>query len=196
MTSRPIYPPYPVTTVSGREVYPHAPDPSQIVIEDIAHALSSLCRYAGHTRELYSVAQHSVLVAEDVVRRNNFGAFLHWRALLHDAAEAYVCDLPSPLKQCEQLGNAFWHIEYGVQQAVLRALTPDRWRGQPMLDKWTEEVQRADMAVARAEMRDLFPAGAFAPRHTESDFPTIVPLPPVAARELFLATYHRLRSTP
>jgi 5'-deoxynucleotidase YfbR-like HD superfamily hydrolase len=193
MTSRPIYPPYPVTTVSGREVYPHAPDPSQIVIEDIAHALSLLCRYAGHTKEFYSVAQHSVLVSDLLALNRDTAGRYALPGLLHDAAEAYLIDLPQPVKSLPGLNGAYSDYEAKMDRAVRRALLPHLWA--PSGDE-LDFVKGADGVVARAEMRDLFPAGAFAARHTESDFPTIVPLPPVAARELFLATYHRLRSTP
>lgn len=69
------------------------PRPDEIHIADIAHALSLLCRFASHTREFYSVAQHSVLASINVDARNAM-----W-ALLHDAAEAYVVDVPRPLKR-------------------------------------------------------------------------------------------------
>lgn len=73
-----------------------APDPDKIRIEDIAHALAFLCRFNGHVRFHYSVAQHSILVAELVAAR--CGPELALSALLHDAAEAYLGDLISPLK--------------------------------------------------------------------------------------------------
>ena len=81
-------------TCTGRRVHIAAPLPEEIAVEDIAHALSHTCRFAGHTREFYSVAQHSVLVSELLEDRR---ASL-W-GLLHDASEAYLHDLTRPLKR-------------------------------------------------------------------------------------------------
>ena len=82
-------------TFTGKKFYPFDPDPELICIEDIAHGLSMECRYSGQCRRFYSVAQHSVLMARDMFVR----ADLKRQALLHDAHEAYLKDLPSPLKQ-------------------------------------------------------------------------------------------------
>lgn len=69
------------------------PNPDQIDIEDIAHSLSLLCRFAGHTQSFYSVAEHSIWVAKKVRIEDKL------TALLHDASEAYLIDLPSPIKK-------------------------------------------------------------------------------------------------
>lgn len=83
-----------IQTFSGRRFHYQDPRPEDIHIVDIAHALSNLCRYAGHTNRFYSVAEHSVIMS---------GLFadpqLRMIALLHDATEAYCCDLPRPLKR-------------------------------------------------------------------------------------------------
>jgi 5'-deoxynucleotidase YfbR-like HD superfamily hydrolase len=64
-------------------------------VEAIAHALSNLCRYGGHIEEFYSVAEHSVRVASYVIMRKPEWAL---EALLHDAAEAFLVDVPRPIK--------------------------------------------------------------------------------------------------
>lgn len=79
-------------TAGGRQFWPLDPRPEEVFLDDIAHALSHLCRYGGHCRNFYSVAEHSVLMSRAVAP-----AFARW-ALLHDASEAYVVDVPRPIK--------------------------------------------------------------------------------------------------
>lgn len=79
-------------TATGRKFWPLDPRPNEVCIEDIAHALSMLCRFGGHCLRFYSVAEHSVLLA-----RAAPGPHKLW-ALLHDAAEAYVLDMVRPVK--------------------------------------------------------------------------------------------------
>lgn len=80
-------------TFSGARYYPMDPRAEDIHPEDIAHALGMLCRYGGHVREFYSVAEHCVLMSHAVPAEDA----LH--ALLHDATEAYVVDVPRPVKR-------------------------------------------------------------------------------------------------
>jgi hypothetical protein len=79
-------------TYNGHKFDPMNVGLETIDINDIAHALSLLCRFNGHIKELYSVAQHCVLMSEQVEPKYAF------HALLHDAAEAYVSDVPRPFK--------------------------------------------------------------------------------------------------
>lgn len=83
---------------SGGEFDPKTGLISKIDIEDIGHALSNMCRYAGHCRSMYSVAEHSVLVSQIIRQMWPDDVMARWAGLLHDATEAYVCDLPTPLK--------------------------------------------------------------------------------------------------
>lgn len=83
-----------ITTFSGRVMDPCNSSPSDFCRIDIAHALAMKCRYGGHCRFFYSVAQHSVLCAQAAERA---GTDARW-ALMHDAAEAYLCDVPRPVK--------------------------------------------------------------------------------------------------
>ena len=86
-----------IKTFTGKRFYPMDPRAADIDIKDIAHALSQQCRFSGHTREFYSVAQHSFLVARHVYIAGVPGATAR-AALLHDAAEAYLVDVPRPIK--------------------------------------------------------------------------------------------------
>lgn len=79
-------------TFQGRQFWPLDPCQHEIDIVDIAHALSMQCRYAGHCLRFYSVAEHSVHLARYVSPPNRL-----W-ALLHDASEAYLVDVPRPVK--------------------------------------------------------------------------------------------------
>lgn len=81
-----------IQTYTGRQFWPLDPRISEVFIQDIAHSLSLQCRYAGHCRRFYSVAEHSVLLASHVSPPNRL-----W-ALLHDASEAYLVDVPRPIK--------------------------------------------------------------------------------------------------
>jgi uncharacterized protein len=81
-------------TYTGISYWPLDPRPEEVEIRDIAHALSNLCRYTGHVRKFYSVAEHSVLVSHMVAPEHAL------QGLLHDAAEAYCNDLARPLKVC------------------------------------------------------------------------------------------------
>jgi 5'-nucleotidase len=104
-------------TVSGRWVNPFDPDPEQIDIGDIARALSNQCRFGGHCRTFYSVAQHSILVSELVEDRGGDVEDV-FAALMHDAGEAYLGDMPHPIKHRSPLGAAFREAEQHLEHAI------------------------------------------------------------------------------
>lgn len=84
------------------------PNPGAIDIRDIAHSLSQQNRYNGYTQWPYSVAQHCVVVAEVL---EPLGPEMQFRGLMHDATEAYVSDLPYPIKQAlRRMGGT--HFDY------------------------------------------------------------------------------------
>ncbi|WP_210202651.1 hypothetical protein [Sinorhizobium sp. BJ1] len=80
---------------SGRKFWPMDPRSDEVFIEDIAHSLSLQCRYAGHCLRFYSVAEHSVHLARHLRWQ---GVDVSLWALLHDASEAYLVDVPRPVK--------------------------------------------------------------------------------------------------
>lgn len=128
------------STFTGRRFWPLDPRPEDIDLRDIARALSMQCRWGGHVREFISVAQHSVLVAE------HLPVGLALRGLLHDAAEAYLVDVPSPIKK--------YLIGYGKIEARLLSVIGERF-GIPYLDVMTEEVRIEDVRALATEQRDL-----------------------------------------
>lgn len=125
---------------SGRDFYFLNPDPDDIDEEDIAHTLSLLCRFGGHCREFYSVAQHSVLASYYCAPGFEF------EALMHDATEAYLVDMPRPIKD---VLKGYRDIEANLD-TVIRAKY-----GLPL--EMTEECKRIDNVMLATERRDLMP---------------------------------------
>ncbi|MBQ6361382.1 MAG: hypothetical protein IJJ25_09590 [Lachnospiraceae bacterium] len=86
-----------ITTYTGMRVVPYDLKPEDIRIEDIAHALSMLCRGNGHVKTFWSVGEHCILAAKEAMLRG-YGRRLALACLLHDASECYLSDVPSPFK--------------------------------------------------------------------------------------------------
>lgn len=134
-----------IKTFTGRYVDVANPEPAMFDIMDIATALSRMPRFSGHTRHApYSVAQHSMLVAEIVVDLYGRKATRSLRryALLHDASEAYLCDIASPIKQ---LLPDYREIERRVQAAIL-----ERFEIAPT-KRDIERVKIADAVACKVE---------------------------------------------
>jgi hypothetical protein len=104
-----LYTPNYIRTFTGIYMNVFEPTPEMICIEDIAHALSHQCRFGGHLPEFYSVAEHSWYCSKLVKPEHQLAA------LLHDASEAYLLDVPRPIKQC--LTN-YKEIEHGLMLAI------------------------------------------------------------------------------
>lgn len=85
-------------TKSGIKFYPFEPSPEMINIEDIAHGLSNMCRFHGQTKFFYSVAQHCNLGLKIINKQDACNIELKLLWLLHDASEAYILDMPTPIK--------------------------------------------------------------------------------------------------
>lgn len=173
-------------TVTGRRFYPLDPRPEEIHIADIAGALSRVCRFGGHCREFYSVAQHSVLVSHVCDPKDAL-----W-GLLHDASEAYLGDLIRPLKH--QPFAAEWRkIESDLQRMIEQRFGFDLWR--PLVS-----VHVADQAALATEARDLMGHDCLARwgggweslRGIEPLAATIRPLPPREAEAEFLMRFAAL----
>ena len=132
-----------IQTVSGRWVNPFDPDPEQLDAGDIARALANLSRFGGHTRAFYSVAQHSVIVSQLVEERGG-DAEDAFAALMHDATEAYLGDMPHPIKHRSPLGAAFKDAEQHLEAAIR-----ERFR----IRADVPEIKRADRALLATERR-------------------------------------------
>ncbi len=174
-----------IETFTGRSFRPLSPGDAPIVIEDIAHALSNQCRFSGHTRVHYSVAEHSVRVSKLLA---DWGAPKEeqlW-GLLHDASEAYLVDIPAPLKSTPAFA-AYCVAEAALQQAICLRF------GLPV--EQPKSVALADRVLLATEARDLMP---FVPEHWEAlrSFPTlqdpIEPWRPMAVKRSFLLMFEDL----
>ncbi len=131
-----------VHTITGRRVDINDPSPSQIRVQDIARALGMTARWGGHLLGFYSVAEHAVLVA-GIVWHQEHDPRLALAALHHDAHEAYLGDLITPIKQMV----AGWEtLELRVDEAICTAvgyITP--------ADMRDERVKAADRLALEAE---------------------------------------------
>ena len=134
-----------IITYLGTRFWPFDPVVQRIELIDIAHALANLCRFTGHTRLFYSVAEHSVRVYELVKEWTNDDNARRW-ALFHDAPEAYINDIAAPLKHTEAY-SAYREAENRLMAAVTK-----RFKMSPVEPP---EIKRADLILRSTEKRDL-----------------------------------------
>lgn len=148
-----------IQTHTGKRFEFIDPQPDHICIDDIAHALSNKCRFNGHTKEFYSVAQHSILVSEqcetDDIR-------IKMLALLHDAAEAYMPDFAAPIKDLfvirnphGGLCNIFEYEERLLERILEHLISADFARWASPTTNHLREIAAADRLVMYWEKRDL-----------------------------------------
>ncbi len=167
-----------IQTYSGRRFNPTNPYVDAIVIQDIAHSLSMQCRFSGHVKKFYSVAQHCVLVSYICDSADAL-----W-GLMHDASEAYLVDVPRPLKRSGKF-DAYLEYEDQMQRAICKRF------GLPETEP--PSVKVADKTLLSTEARDLM-----GPLHKDWVQPTeplpfrIDPLPQQEAKNLFMKRFFQL----
>jgi len=171
-----------ILTSAGTYFHFLEPERSAIDIETIAHALSHICRFTGHTSPFYSVAQHSVLVSRLVPPEHALAG------LLHDAPEAYLGDVAAPLKM---LLPDYKAIEARVEAEVLR-----RFGLTPMLAPEVKQADRLALAIEQHALMpmhdnvwecDSHPGFVAARAHMQID-----PAIPAVARKLFMGRFREL----
>lgn len=160
-----------ILTFSGQRIWPLEPDPKKIHLVDIAHHLSNLCRYTGAVSIFYSVGEHSIRMADYIDEE-----FKSW-ALLHDASEAYLQDLPAPIKHMPEM-KPYRDAEERMMEAVAKRF--DLPCPEP------PEVSYLDQAIRVNEMRDL---KGRKPRNGDPKpllMGSIIPWNPRSTKKLFL----------
>lgn len=165
-------------TVSGGEYFDLLnPTQYDYPIEVVANALANICRYTGHVTRFYSVAEHSVLVSQAVPEKYAL------EGLLHDASEAFVGDVSSPLKK---LLPEYQKIEDGVQAAIAKHFN--------LIYPFPHEIHEADKRVYWSERQTIAP-GKDRLWHQElraSRKVTPAGMTPIMAKRMFLSRFKEL----
>ena len=175
-----------IRTHTGRMFWPMDARPEEVSIEDIAHALSNCCRWAGHCESFYSVAQHSVFVS------SLLPAVCSLEGLLHDATEAYLVDVPRPVKVL--LGG------YVEAESRLMSVIADAFG---LIMPISKDVKAADNLALFCERKELFHCGSAEEVLTQDasicagslgGIPSIgEPLRPREAKAAFMARFETLK---
>ncbi|WP_124194538.1 phosphohydrolase [Natrarchaeobius chitinivorans] len=171
-----------INTYSGIRIDPLAPAPDRIRLEDVAHGLSQTCRFSGQSEFFYSVASHSLFVSYELAREHDSVVQLY--GLLHDAAEAYITDLPRPVKRRI---DEFDAIEERILEATWQRLDVP----EPTEDEWAA-VMDADDRLFRYEATELL--NGYRPTEQPSLEYELTPCAPTEVRQQFLERADRLRS--
>jgi hypothetical protein len=163
-------------TRAGLAYWPADPRPEEVLIDDIAHALAMLCRYGGHCRRFYSVAEHSICVSRLVPPEHALVG------LLHDATEAYLVDLPRPVKR---MLPAYRELEDANWKAIATKFC--------LPVSMSDCVKRADFDMCLAEQKALM-TPAPAPWGIQGEVPniTIECWPPAVAASRFLERFYEV----
>lgn len=171
-----------IATVSGRQFFLLEPRPEDIDIGDIAHSLAMQCRWTGHCKHHYSIAQHSYycsLIGPDSEAFDR---------LMHDAPEAYIGDLNRPLKHYTEAG-----VAYRRQEAVIQKAIAERF-GYSVVEP--ESVKLADNSMLYAEKKQIvgytFEEAEDWGRYNEDNGIIIEEWTPQQAKQAFLDRFEEL----
>jgi hypothetical protein len=171
-----------IKTFCGIQFWPLNPRLEDIRIADISHALAHQCRFGGHTRRFYSIAQHSVLVSQLCRPEDAL-----W-GLLHDASEAYLQDVVRPLKELAVF-EAYRAAERRLQSSIAQrfGLGPEQPASVTTADDWMLSVEYRDLMTPVPDPYIVSP-----PKHVTVSITD--PCPPEAAEREFLIRFEELQS--
>lgn len=167
-----------INLIGGRQIDLRYPRVEDILITDIAGALSKICRFAGHVPNFYSVAQHSVLVSRALPES------LALAGLLHDASEAYLNDITRALKHSPEMVG-YRQLEDRMQRTIFRAFN--------LPEDMDASIKRADQELAHIEMRTMLFGETLLMSEVPGSLPFYIePLCPGVAEEMFLMEFVKL----
>lgn len=167
-----------IMTVGGTYFNFVNPEQSEVTIESLAHALSNINRYTGHTTKPYNVAQHCVLGSYRIAPE------FAYEFLMHDTAEALIGDVATPLKN---LMPEYKVIEKRVELDLARRFG----LSYPMLP----QVREADLRMLATEVRDLMPTvcqGWEILQNVQPYEDVIQPWTPAKSKKMFLSRFYQL----
>ncbi|MBE5922159.1 MAG: hypothetical protein E7269_05350 [Lachnospiraceae bacterium] len=173
-----------ITTFTGKHIDPLNPDSERIDIRDIAHALSLTCRGNGHVKTFFSVAQHCINCALEAEARG-YSKRVVLSCLLHDAGEAYLSDVPRPLK------SSF--IEYRNAEAHLLDMIYAKFLAEPLTEEEKKRIKDIDDNMLYYDLIELLgetPAGTAPELATALNYEVI---PFAEVENAYLEMYERLK---
>lgn len=173
-----------ITTYTGKHFDPTEPDMSLVDIRDIAHALSLTCRGNGHVKTFFSVGQHCINAAKEAIARG-LSKRVILACLIHDAGEAYMSDVPRPLKHTLP--------EYMAAEDKLLELIYEKFLGTTLSSKEKELVRNIDNDLLYYDLKELLNevSGSMAPKlHIELCYEF---LPFEQVEHAYLELYNRYR---
>lgn len=147
-----------ILTNSGELFWPMDARANEVCIHDIAHSLSNMCRFAGHIKRFYSVAQHCVLVSQLIENSSSkLGLNTPYHQLVgltHDASEAYLVDIPRPIKR---FLPGYVRMEQKLQRVIAEAfgVHMERKDGKTITDYDTDWLKKADNLALAIEAHNL-----------------------------------------
>lgn len=172
-----------MTTYTKKHMSVLEPKMDDIDINDIAHALSMMTRANGHFSQFYSVAQHCVCCALEAVERE-YSMKVCLGCLLHDASEAYLCDVIRPLKK--ELP------QYLAAEEVLQTMIFQKYLGAPPTKAEQKQIQSVDDAMLYQEFRCFMHEELDIPQHALMTHPVFYTRPFSDTEEEYLRYFHRL----
>lgn len=151
-----------INTHTGKSFSLQVFQPQRIDVNDIAHALSQICRYTGHTDRFYSVAEHCCRVFDVIKEMPNHSANDLLCALMHDASEAYLGDVSAPLKSLPEMEG------YRTVEARLEGAIAIRFGLMRVNNRWPSVVEYVDKQMLTVEVEALL-----ANKHPDFDLPKV-----------------------